>query len=488
MLIIQYGILATLAISLLLGLIGNRFIHGKVENFFVAGRKVSFPLVGFALFAQAVDGNATIGQTTLAYNSGFWAGAAYPIGLSLSLFLLGKFFAQKLNAMKLLTLADFFKRNYNRKIEFIASILMLFSFSLLLAGNISAISFILQMTFDWTYQSSVIIITFIILGYCIAGGIISDMVSDIFQILIFLLGFFLVIFFIIQEYGLTTLLISSPLPSWSLNQLFMLKEGAFINWSTIIALGFGNLLAADFASRIFSAKSPSDAKKGCYISSVLTLLIGLPFAMLPVFISKAGVDNTSNFPVLIDFLVNGVPVGTSIYVICGLIAMSMSTIDGGLLSMGNILSKNILQAQEGGDASFIYFTRLAILPVAAFGIIAAILLPQPGVLLTVAFDIMFSSLLVPFVAAFYINNISEKAALSAILTGGVSRLIFAILTPTSYGVQNTYLYIPNPILPHSFDGLGTLISPLLALIIFIYVQFKHRTSILKLTIKEEQFS
>jgi Na+/proline symporter len=341
----------------------------------------------------------------------------------------------------------------------------------------------------WTYQSSVIIITFIVLGYCIAGGIISDMFSDLFQLIIFLFGLFLVLAFIIPKYDLSILFMSpSTLDSLSLKHLLIPKERAFINLSTIFALGFGNLLAIDFASRIFLAKSPCDARKGCYIAGILTLIMGLPFAILPIFISNTMISTDSNLPILIKFLQDGVPVGISIYLICGLISMSMSTIDGGLLSMCNILSKNILQAYEGSDAEFIYFTRLAILPVAAFGICTAILLPKPGILLAVAFDIMFASLLIPFIAAFYIKNISEKAVLSAILTGGISRLIFAILTPTSFGIQNTYFYIPNPIFSPLFDGLGTLISPLIALITFIYFQLKYRSSIPKSIMPEEQCS
>lgn len=479
--LIQFGIIATLFLSLLFGLMGGKYVKGKVENFFVAGRNMAIPLVGIALFAQAVDGNATMGQTSLAYDFGFWAGAAYPIGLAISLFLLGKFFAPKLHEMHLLTLADFFKRKFNRKIEFTASILMLISFSLLLAGNLAAIGILLHSFFGITYQSAVIIIAFIILAYCVAGGIIADIFSDIFQTSLFLVGLFLVSIFISTKFGITDVLFTQEfLSGASLKQLFVPGEGAYINWATIIALGFGNILAIDFASRIFSAKSPKAAQKGCYLGGFLTLIFGLPFAFLPFFIQKAGVELTGDMPILITFLINVVPAGISVFLIGGLIAISISTIDGGLLSMGNILAKNILKADEGSDgikneeSSFLYFARLAILPVAAFGMIAAILLPSPGVLLTVAFDIMFASLLIPFVAAFFIEKVSEKAAFAAILTGGISRFIFAALTPTSFGVKNTYFYIPNNFIPETFDGLGTFLAPLLALIVFLYFQFRYK--------------
>lgn len=480
--LIQFGIVATLILSLLFGLVGGKYIKGKVENFFVAGRKMAIPLVGIALFAQAIDGNATMGSTSLANDFGFWAGAAFPIGLAISLFLLGKFFAPRLHEMKLLTLADFFQRKFGRRIELIASILMLLSFSLLLAGNLAAIGILLQMFFGIHYQTAVILVAFIILAYCIAGGIIADMISDVFQVSLFLIGLFLCTVFIIAGFGLTdTLFTQEFLNGASLKQMFLPSQGAFINWATIIALGFGNILAIDFASRIFSAKSGAAAQKGCYLGGILTLLFGLPFAFLPFFIQKAGVVVNGDVPILITFLVEVVPSGISVFFIGGIIAMALSTIDGGLLSMGNILAKNILKADENADdikaeteSSFLYFARLSLLPVGAFGMIAALLLPSPGVLLTVAFDIMFASLLIPFLAAFFIEKVSEKAAFAAIITGGVSRFIFAMLTPTSFGVKNTFFYIPNSFVPEIFDGLGTIVAPILAFIVFIYFQYKHK--------------
>ncbi len=81
--LIQFGIIITLILSLLLGLVGSRYVKGKTENFFVAGRNIGFPLVGLALFAQAVDGNATMGNTSLVHDFGFWAGASFPIGLAI---------------------------------------------------------------------------------------------------------------------------------------------------------------------------------------------------------------------------------------------------------------------------------------------------------------------------------------------------------------------------------------------------------------------
>jgi len=112
--LIEIGIILSLLITLMIGLFGSKQIKNKTENYYVAGRNMSIPIVGLALVGQAIDGNSTLGNTTLSSDFGFWAGATMVIGLALALFLFGKFFAEKLNSMNLLTLADLFKIKYNR--------------------------------------------------------------------------------------------------------------------------------------------------------------------------------------------------------------------------------------------------------------------------------------------------------------------------------------------------------------------------------------
>lgn len=197
-----------------------------------------------------------------------------PIGLSISLLLFGLFFAGRLNSMKLITMADLFERKYNAKIGFIASIIMLFSFGILLAGNIAAVGILLNFFFPIGYESAVILSVLIILLYIMRGGIISDIYSDVFQMAILTIGIvlsFSVLFF--RFVGMNILPTDAIAQKFSLNQLFSVPDGALINWATIIALGFGNLIAIDFGSRIFSAKSPKAAKQGCYFASFLTLIL-----------------------------------------------------------------------------------------------------------------------------------------------------------------------------------------------------------------------
>ncbi|MCK5476736.1 MAG: sodium:solute symporter [Candidatus Aenigmarchaeota archaeon] len=475
--LIEIGIILSLLITLMIGLFGSKQIKNKTENYYVTGRNMSIPIVGLALVGQAIDGNSTLGNTTLSSDFGFWAGATMVIGLALALFLFGKFFAEKLNSMNLLTLADLFRIKYNRNIEVIASILMIFSFGILLAGNLAAVGILMKIFFALNYETIIILISIMVVIYSMAGGLISDILTDLFQIGLLVFGLGLTLVYIVFKYGLELFTSGDLISGMSITQMIFPGEGALINWATIVALGFGNLLAIDFASRIFSARTPKIAKKGCYMGAWMTLIIGIPFSLLAFFIQSIGISPVEGIPLLFVFSEEILPVFISMFLISGIVGVSLSTIDGAILSMGNILAHNVLNIKEGlkkvssadYEKTYLYFTRLSLVPIAGIGMIFAMLLPSPGILLTVAFDIMFASLLVPFVFAFISKKPDSNAALWAIICGGISRVLFAIFSPTSFGVDNTFFYIENSIITTSLDGLGTIISPLIALVVYLYV-------------------
>jgi len=117
---IIFGVGASVLVMVLVGIVVSRKVGGDSTNYLVAGRGLAVPLVGAALMGQAVDSNATLGNTDLASQFGFWAGVSLPLGLALCLLLTGLFVAKPMNRMGLLTLPDFYRRRYGRTIELVA--------------------------------------------------------------------------------------------------------------------------------------------------------------------------------------------------------------------------------------------------------------------------------------------------------------------------------------------------------------------------------
>lgn len=214
-----------------------------------------------------------------------------------------------------------------------------------------------------------------------------------------------------------------------------------------------------------------------------TLLLGLPFSFLIYYLLKLNLVESADAPIIITLAQKILPQFIGALLITGITNAALSTIDGAILSMGNILTHNLLRvdSEEGSNdgtakKTALYLLRISLIPITCSAMIFAILLPSPGVLLSIAFDITFAALLIPFVFAFSDRLVNTQAALYAIIVGGISRIIFATLTPTLFGLPNPF-YMQNNFIPPSWDGLGTIISPLLALVTYLIIMNSSKRKI-----------
>jgi SSS family solute:Na+ symporter len=77
--------------------------------------------------------------------------------------------------------------------------------------------------------------------------------------------------------------------------------------------------------------------------------------------------------------------------------------------------------------------------------------PEPGILLVIAFDIVFAGCVAPLFFGVYWKKANSTAAISAIIFGTMSRLAAHFLTPAPWA------------------GLDTLIPPVISTVVFVVV-------------------
>jgi solute:Na+ symporter, SSS family len=76
------GIIAFLALSVIVGTLTAKLVKKSSRRYMIAGKSLPLFFVGTMLAAQSIDGNSSLGNASLVYQFGFWAGAAVPIGLA----------------------------------------------------------------------------------------------------------------------------------------------------------------------------------------------------------------------------------------------------------------------------------------------------------------------------------------------------------------------------------------------------------------------
>ena len=460
-----YGIavLAFLALSLTVGTLTSRLVKKSSKRFMVAGKSLPLFFVGTMLAAQAIDGNSSLGNASLVYQFGFWAGAAIPIGLGICLILTGTVYGKRLNRMSMLTLPDFYYRRFGNAAEGISGILMMISFIVLVAGNFAASGFILSTVLGIDFIWAMLIAAIIVLIYTYAGGLFSSAYTDIFQIYLAIGAFWAAFIFFAAGFSgvdFSTILGNAPPEYLDLSGLFDIGNGALINWAGILALALGDLVALDFMERVFAAKDGKTAQRGALMGGALTLSTVIPTSMIGIIALYFLPNIADPFTVFPELAINHVPFAIGVAMLMGVLGASMSTANGGLLAISSVMSRNIIQRdilkrvlkRPGlNDKELLVTTRIFTIPMMIAAFILAYLIPQPGVYLILAFDIVFAGAWAPLTLGLFWKKANTPAALVSLIFGSAFRLVMYYITPVEYA------------------GIDTMIPPVVSFVLFIVV-------------------
>jgi SSS family solute:Na+ symporter len=468
------AVLGFVAATAVVGILAGKLVKKSSKRYIVAGKSLPLFFIGTMLVSEAVDGNASLGNTSLTFTGGFWAGGILDLGLAICLVLTGVFFGKIFNRMNMITLADFYFRRYGNVTEIMSGALMAISFVVLVAGNLGASGYILSVVLGIPLIYAMLISTAVVLLYTYFGGLFSCAYTDIFHIYLAIVGFWLGFIYFIGPWspipgGLQTIVGNVPPNFMDMSGLLAVTNpasGALVNWAGIISLGIGDIVALDFMERVFASDGGRTAQKGCYMGAGLTLLMMIPVTMIGIIghtVEPKISDPYTLFPIV---AINHTPMIIGIMMLVSVVSCGMSTANGGTLAIASVLSRNMLQRniikhilKRPGltDRQLLIATRLLIIPVFFTAFALGAIIPRPGTYLILAFDIVLAGCLVPLVLGTYWKRSTTAAAIASIVVGSALRMILYFLitiAPSSSPYAN-------------YAGLDTMIPPLVSLAVFV---------------------
>lgn len=176
-------------VSIGIGLWAARRVRNTAD-YALAGRSLPLAMVITATFATWFGSETVLGLPGRFIEGGIAGVIEEPFGSGMALILVGMFFARKLYKMDLLTIGDFYRKRYGKKIELACAIFIILSYLGWVGAQVAALGLVLNLVTEGVVSVSLgmTIGTFVVLFYTVYGGMWSVAVTDFFQMIIIVAG------------------------------------------------------------------------------------------------------------------------------------------------------------------------------------------------------------------------------------------------------------------------------------------------------------
>ncbi|XP_072040859.1 sodium/glucose cotransporter 4-like isoform X2 [Amphiura filiformis] len=176
--------------------------RGTTSGYFLAGRDMSWWLVGMSLYVSNIGSSSFIGLSGSASSSGY-AVVAYEFHGIFCLVLLGFIFVPVYFASGIYTIPEYLKKRFGgNRLRWVLAILLLFSTVIIgVSAEMYAGTIIIQQVLGWNLYLSVCLLLAMAAIYTVAGGLTAVIYTDALQTVIMLIGAFILMGIGLNEIG-----------------------------------------------------------------------------------------------------------------------------------------------------------------------------------------------------------------------------------------------------------------------------------------------
>jgi len=438
-LLIVYSVLLTAA-----GLWVSRFVRGS-GDFFVAGRRLSAPLLFSTILASNIGAGTTVGATGLAYEQGlsawWWNGAAGIGSLFLGLWIGPKIW-RLATTHGFYTAGDYLEFRYGPAVRGIVASLIWLGTLAILAAQLIAGAAVLSVVADIPRPVGAAIGAALMTIYFVAGGLLSSAWVNMIQLVVLIGGLLVAIPLLSGSLGGWAGIAALPPPHegyWDV----MYSSGAGSGWAFVALLTPAFIISPGLLQKVYGASSERTVRVGVASQGVAQML----FAFVPVFFGvaayAAGVVVESRDLVLPTVLAQEVPLVIGAIGLAAVFSAEVSTCDAILFMLSTSLSKDLYKRfvnPEADDRRILLVARLAAIAGGAAGVVLAVLLATVIDALAIFYSLLGVSLFVPVIGGLYTRRAGTPEALASIAAGVVTLLVVTYTTGgRGFGLLNPNL-------------------------------------------------
>ena len=359
-----------LVVSIAIGLVAARQVH-SVNDYVTAGRHLPMAVVLAMVFATWFGAETVLGISATFLEEGFRGLISDPLGASLCLVLFGLIFALPLYRMKLMTLGDFFRIRYDRRIELVISICIVISYLGWVAAQVTALGLVFNVLSDGaiSMNAGMAIGAGVVLVYTLFGGMWSVAATTFVQMIVIVVGLLVVAWFAGDMAGGTASVLSKAAAEGKFSFLPTLDVADMLGWVAALAtMALGSIPQQDVFQRVNSSKNET-------VAVWATTLGGLSyffFAAVPLFLAytatiidpamTAQLMKEDSQLVLPNLVAKHMPFWIQVVFFGALLSVIMSTASGTLLAPSVTFAENVVRGsvRNMSDRQLLLTTRITV--------------------------------------------------------------------------------------------------------------------------------
>ncbi len=429
-----------LLITIAIGLFAAKRVKNSAD-FAIAGRKLPLIMIVTTTFATWFGSETVLGIPAKFVNGGLGSVVEDPFGAGSCLILVGLFFAGKLYRMTLLTISDYYRERYGRKVEVVCSLIIMLSYLGWVSAQVTALGLVFNVLSGAAISIPVgmVIGVVSILAYTLFGGMWSVAITDFFQMIILVVGLSVLAIFASGMAGgadkVVSLAISRDMfqfwPEPSLKDMLFFLAAA-------ITIMLGSIPQQDVFQRVMSANSVKASTRGPILGGVFYIL----FAFVPMFLVVSALiimpERTAELlqddpqKVLPTLVLEKMPFVMQVLFFGALLSAIKSTASATLLAPSVTFVENIWRQLKPrmSDQQELKTMRITVLVFSALVLAYAILMQGTPIyeMVSGAYQVTLVGAFVPLVFGLYWKKATTQGAIFSIVMGLLTWVIF-LLTP-----------------------------------------------------------
>ena len=411
-------------------------------DFFVAGRSLTWPLVGGTVLAANIGAGTTIGAAGLAYRDGisalWWNGAVGLGTLVLALWVGPKLWALAAERGHF-TVGDFLEERYGSTVRGLVAVLIAVGALAILAAQLIAGAAVLEVVAGLPRWQGIAIGGVAMTVYFTAGGLLSSAWVNALQLVILVGGFLVAVPMVLAKVGGLAGIAAAPgIPPTFWDPMY--SAGVSSGWTLLILLTPGFIISPGLVQKAYGAVDARTVRIGIGVAAVAQIL----FSFLPVLLGMAARVNypgiASANVVLPTVVLGELPVWIGSLALAAIFSAEVSTCDAILFMVSTSSSRDLYQRFINPHATPSQMLRVARASAVVGGVLGMLLATQLATIidgLRIFYSLLSATLFAPVAGALLSKRAGSREAMTAIVCGVTT------LLAVQFGTDRTGWWDPS---------------------------------------------